>query len=88
MKKKIRRQLKKSTKAIRKALKRAGKRAGSPAGITTTAFALGGLAAAVVHNPVVRERTRALFGSARELLSSLTGPEEDESSQPLLEHTH
>lgn len=87
MKKKLRRQLKKSTKAVRKVLKRAGKSVGGREGIATGALALGGLAATAVFSPVVRERTRALLGSARDLLGSLTG-QDDESEQPRLEHTH
>ena len=83
MKKKLRRQLKRSTKVLRKALKQAG----GPAGVASGAFVLGGLATAAALNPEVREHARALWGSARAMLSSTSGREEEDN--PLLrEHTH
>ena len=51
------------------------------------AFVLGGLATAAALNPEVREHARALWGSARAMLSSTSGREEEDN--PLLrEHTH
>lgn len=80
--KKTRRQLKKGAKAVRKAIKRARK----PAGLAAGALTLGGIAAAVVMDPTVRQRSRALFDGTVDYFRRGTS-ESSPANGALHEHT-
>ena len=81
MKKKTLRQFKKAKKALRKAVKQATKHKT----VTTSALALGGLAAFTLFDPELRSRARELAGGALHQLFSV-GESTLKRDQPLLQH--